>query len=105
MAAETNRPTCTHVSGFVKGFKDNKEHGVVTFRVVKQKFVLPRTSTFAVEITAAQESNWNVLVLFNEDGTVHPKITGVITKPLWSQHSAASNGEDYVAVKALKYVS
>lgn len=102
MATEIKRPTHTHVSGFVKGWKDNKGHGVINFRVVKQKFVLPRASTFAVEITTAKESGWNVIVLFNEDGTVHPKITGVITKPLWRQRNAVTNGETYEVVKALK---
>ncbi|MEI6810550.1 MAG: hypothetical protein WCK60_00685 [Candidatus Nomurabacteria bacterium] len=102
MATESKRPTRTHVSGFVKGFHENRGHGVITFRVIEQKFVLPRTSTFASEITKAKKNDWNVIVLFSEDGTVHPKITGVITKPKWRQHNAAAAGEDYETVKALK---
>ena len=102
MATEIKRPTRTHVSGFVKGFHENCGHGVINFRVVEQKFVLPVISTFALEIIKARKNDWNVLVLFNDDGTFHPKVTGVIPRPKWRQHNAASNGESYETVKALK---
>lgn len=101
MAAESKKPIRTHVSGFVKGLKDNLGHKVATFMVLDQKFILPQTSTFTMAIRMAKLRHWNVLVMFDDDGTVHPKVTGVIVQPLWRQHNAAANGESYEAVKAL----
>ncbi len=73
----------------------------MTFRVVKQQFLLPEISTFTTAIRLAELAGWNVLVLFDDNGDLHPRITGVIIRPLWKQVSAASEGGTYDEVVAL----
>lgn len=94
----TNR---SHVSGFVKKLKNNLGQKVVTFGVANEKFILPEKSTFTTAIRLADVCKWNVLILFDYNGSFHPRIMGVISHPLWSQVKAASDGAGYEAVKAL----
>lgn len=96
-----SRKKRSHVSGFVKKLRENLGQKVVTFRVAGQRFIVPGTSTFATAIRMADICEWNVLVLFEEEGKVHPRITGIIHRPLWAQVSAASEGQPYDDVKAM----
>ena len=97
--AESNKRS--HVSGFVKNLRENLGQKVVTFRVAKRRFILPGKSTFATAIRVADLCEWNVLVLFEADEGAHPRITGIIERPLWSQVQAASEGKPFDDVKAL----
>lgn len=93
--------TLSHVSGFIKRFKNNLDQKVITFWVVHQKFILPEKSTFATAIRAAHVSQQNILILFDNSGGRYPRITGVISQPRWAQVRAASLGEDYETIKTL----
>lgn len=90
-----------HVSGFVKNLKENHNQRVVTFRVANQRFVLPELSTFATAIRLASICGWNVLVFFENEGRAHPRVTGVIQRPLWAEVSAASKGWLYDEVNTI----
>ncbi len=89
------------VSGFVKRLRDNSQQKVVKFVVARQVFMLPEISTFTMAVRIAHMQKWNVLILFEEIGKSHPRITGVIVQPLWSQRQAAAEGQSYDQVKAL----
>ena len=95
------RVTRSHVSGFVKKFRYNRMHKTITFVIAKQSFVIPSRTTFGALIRVANISKQNVLVIFDDSGRTHPKVLGVIGAPLWSQVSAASQGLDFEAVKAI----
>ena len=98
--AETKN-TRSYVAGFLKRVKYNKEQRVMTFVVAKQSFVLPSDSSFGVTIQDAELCNWNVLVLFEGSEYKHPRVLGIITKPLWAQVDAASKGDSFETIKAL----
>ena len=98
--AETKN-TRSYVSGFPKRVKYHKEQRVLTFIVAKQSFVLPSDSSFWMIIQVAKRHNSNVLILFEDTESKHPRVLGIITKPVWSQVHAASKGADFETVKAL----
>ena len=89
MAIENVR---SHVSGFVKQFKEHVNHNTVTFSVTGQKFILPKASTFANLVILARKSEVNVLLTFEKTQKVHPTVTGVVIKPSWAQIKTASEG-------------
>lgn len=97
----SNHTNRGYASGFVKRLKNNLKQKVVTFGVANKKFILPEKSTFTTVIRVADVCKWNVLILFENNGNFYPRITGVISKPLWVQVKEASDGADYEAVKAL----
>lgn len=97
-----SKTTRSHVSGFVKRFREVKNQRTVSFVVRKQAFVLPGDSTFAMAIRIANLRKWNVLVLFETTDKKHPRITGIIELPEWKQVKAASDGVGYDEVCALR---
>ncbi len=100
--AVTKKPTRSHVSGFIKRFKEHVAQEVISFAVLDEKFVLPWSSTFAMVVRLSDMRRWNVLVLFETTSKKHPRITGIIELPEWKQVKAASDGAGYDEVKALR---
>ena len=93
--------TPSHVSGFIKKLTPKNKQQMMTFVVAKQPFVLPAGSTFGTAVQAAENDGQNVLVLFENTESKHPRVLGVIAKPFWAQVDAASKGETFETVKAL----
>jgi hypothetical protein len=93
-----NEPKRSHVCGFVKRLKGQ---GTIFFTVSKRQFVLPASSTFAKVICSAKLQREIALVLYEESGKKHPKVTGVIQSPTWKQRKAAEEGLAYEAIDDL----
>lgn len=100
--AVTKKPTRSHVSGFIKRFKEHKEQKVVSFAILDEKFVLPWSSTFAMAVRLSDMRRWNILVMFETTDKAHPRITGIIPQPEWAQRKAAIDGLGYDEVLALR---
>lgn len=85
----------SYVAGFVRQLKEDKGHGNMSFRVLREKFILPIDSTFGKDILWSRRNREHVLVMFERGAKAHPTVTGVLTCPDLREIHAAAEGRAF----------
>lgn len=88
--ATREEPKRSHVSGFVRGYKEMRD-GQLSFKVCGRKFLVSRNTIFAGHVQTVYRHHLPILIVFLEDG-YYPKIEGVVNCPLWCEVAAAERG-------------